>query len=80
MSEGPIKQWRDAHLPPRSVPQSQAVHMASLTKVTRFECGRTGRRPFAISWEHVTCSDCLAAGAADEGTDREVGSRDDSPS
>lgn len=66
MSEGPIKQWRDSFLPKRAVPQSQAVHMASPMKVTRMVCGRTGRRSFAIDWAYVTCSDCLAAHAADE--------------
>ena len=65
MSEGPIKRWRESYLPKRSVPQSEAVHMASPTKVTRMECGRTGRRQFAIDWAHVTCADCLAAHAAD---------------
>lgn len=66
MSEGPIKRWRDSYLPPKvSTTNKDRVCMASPTKVTRMECGRTGRRPFAIDWAHVTCADCLAAHAAD---------------
>lgn len=66
MSEGPIKHWRDSHLPKRSVPQAEAVHLYEAVR-NRAACGRKvspGKIAFPPDG-HVTCSDCLASVAAD---------------
>lgn len=71
MSEGPIKQWRDAHLPPRSVPQSQAMHLFEV-RSARAVCGRNvPMSKIALPPKGIaTCADCLAAATADS-TNRE---------
>ena len=68
MSEGPIKQWRDAHKPGRvSTPDSHRV-CAPNVDTGKAYCGRRGER--TGTWDQVTCADCHAARRADEETRR----------
>lgn len=61
MSEGPIKQWRDAWKPPTvTTNASTAVHAPSEQTRHGTVCGKRGTSGFAIN-----CSDCLAALRAD---------------
>lgn len=66
MSEGPIKQWRDAWKPEQvSTSPSKAVH--AYGGPARAYCGRRGgvTGAFIGAPSQVTCSDCLAAMRAD---------------
>lgn len=64
MSEGPIKQWRDAHTAGRvSTPDAHRVCAPDIDK-GRAYCGRKNSRTDV--WARVTCADCQAARRADE--------------
>lgn len=64
MSEGPIKQWRDAHKPARvSIPDNRRKCARS---EDRGYCGRKSA-PLVGEWSKVTCPDCRAAYRADGG-------------
>lgn len=64
MSEGPIKQWRDA-LKPRHVSTPDA-HRVCAPNIARAVCGRKNQHTDV--WERVTCSDCHAAARAEKET------------
>lgn len=64
MSEGPIKQWRDAHKPPVVSTTDTERICAPNIETGRAYCGRKNKRTDV--WERVTCSDCHAAARADE--------------
>lgn len=65
MSEGPIKAWRDSWKPPvMSTNPKTSLHAPAT--FARAYCGRAaGPTSFAPEHAQVTCSDCLAALAAD---------------
>lgn len=65
MSEGPIKQWRDAHKPDRVSTTDAERVCAPNTDTGRAYCGRKNKRTDV--WARVTCRDCKAAQRADEG-------------
>lgn len=64
MSEGPIKQWRDAHRP--TVVSVADKHRVCARSEDRGYCGRKSA-PLADQWSKVTCPDCRAAYRADGG-------------
>lgn len=70
MSEGPIKQQRDAWKPPKVSTRPRAVKHAPMRygSAGLAACGRNFARELsriALPLEEVTCSDCLAAMRAD---------------
>lgn len=67
MSAGPIKQWRDAHLPPKTIPTTDRLH-ARTDNPRRAYCGTTDAPKFAHDLRTVTCPNCAAAIRADKET------------
>lgn len=66
MSEGPIKQWRDAHKPRKPIPVSERVHFHA-TYANRAYCGAISPGRITRDRALITCENCSAALRADEG-------------
>jgi hypothetical protein len=65
MSEGPIKQWRDSFKRPSvSVPAS--VRICGVNSFGVAYCGTRRNAGVSTNWANVTCTECLAARAADD--------------